>query len=50
MFDVTTATHGLHMDKGDNKQVVNLKDYKCTCNMWQLFGIPCAYCLCSCKD
>ena len=31
MFDVTTATHGFQMDKGDNKQVVNLKDCKCTC-------------------
>ena len=32
MFDVTTTVHGFHMDKRDNKQVVNLKDCKCTCN------------------
>ena len=32
MFEVTTATHGFHMDKGTNKQIVNLKDDKCSCN------------------
>ena len=45
MFDVTTTTHGFRMDKGDNKQVVNLKDCKCTCNKWQPFSIPCSHVL-----
>ena len=45
MFEVTTAAHGLHMDKGKNKQIVNLKENKCSCNKWQSFGIPCSHVL-----
>ena len=45
MFDVITATHGFHMDKRNNKQTVNLKDGKCSCNKWQSIGIPCSYVL-----
>ena len=48
MFDVTIIAHGFHMDKRDNKQVVNLKDCKCTCNKWQSFGIPCSHVLAVC--
>ena len=29
----------------NNKQTINLKDGKCSCNKWQSFGIPCLYVL-----
>ena len=32
MFEVTTAAHGFHMDKGKNKQIVNIREDKCSCN------------------
>ena len=48
MFEVTTAAHGFHMDKGKNKQIVNLKENKCSCNKWQSFGIPCSHVLAVC--
>ena len=48
MFDVTTTAHGFHMGKGDDNQVVNLKDCKCTCNKWQSFGIPYSHVLVVC--
>ena len=47
-FDVTIAAHGFHMDKGDNKQVVNLEDCKCIYNKWQSFSIPCSSVLTVC--
>ena len=34
---MTTTTHGFHMDTEDNKQVVNLKDCKCSCNQLMEF-------------
>ena len=41
MFEVITALHGFHMDKGHNKQVVKLNEGTCSCNKGQSFGIPC---------
>ena len=42
---MTTAPHGFHMDKGNNIQVVKLKEGTCTCNKWESFGIPCSHVL-----
>ncbi|KAL6342689.1 hypothetical protein AAG906_013095 [Vitis piasezkii] len=42
-FEVITALHGFHMDKGRNKQVVKLNEGTCSCNKWQSFGIPCSH-------
>ncbi|KAJ9672503.1 hypothetical protein PVL29_025922 [Vitis rotundifolia] len=44
-FEVITALHGFHMDKGRNKQVVKLNEGTCSCNKWQSFGIPCSHVL-----
>ena len=43
MFDVTTAPH-----KGNNKQIIKLKDGKCNCNNWKSSGIPCSHMLAVC--
>ena len=48
MFDVITTPHGFHIDKGNNKQTVNLNDGKCSCNKWQSFKIPYSYVLAIC--
>ena len=48
IFEVTTAPHGFHMDKGNNIQIVKLKERTCTCNKWQSFGIPCSHVLAVC--
>ena len=48
MFEVITALHGFHMDKGHNKQVVKLNEGTCSCNKWQSFGIPCSHVLAVC--
>ncbi|KAJ9675204.1 hypothetical protein PVL29_024234 [Vitis rotundifolia] len=45
IFEVTTAPHGFHMDKGNNIQIVKLKEKTCTCNKWQSFSIPCSHVL-----
>ena len=34
IFEVTTAPHGFHIDKGNNIQIVKLKKGTCTCNKW----------------
>ena len=34
IFEVTTAPHGFHMDKGNNIQIVQLKERTCTCSKW----------------
>ena len=47
-FEVITALHGFHMDKGRNKQVVKLNKGTCSCNKWQSFGIPCSHVLAIC--
>ena len=47
-FEVITALHGFHMDKGRNKQVVKLNEGTCSCNKWQSFGIPCSHVLAIC--
>ena len=36
------------MDKGNNIQIVKLKERTCTCNKWQSFGIPCSHVLAEC--
>ena len=48
IFEVTTAPHRFHMDKGNNIQIVKLKERTCTCNKWQSFGIPCSHGLVVC--
>ena len=32
IFKVTTTPHGFHMDKGNNIQIMKLKERTCTCN------------------
>ena len=44
-FEVITALHGFHIDKGRNKQVVKLNECTCSYNKWQSFGIPCSHVL-----
>ena len=48
IFEVTTTLHGFYMDKGNNIQIVKLKETTCTCNKWQSFGIPCSHVLTIC--
>ena len=36
------------MDKGNNIQIVKLKEETCTYNKWQSFGIPCSHVLAVC--
>ena len=48
MFEVITAIHGFHMDKGHNKQVVKLNEGICSCNKSQSFVIPGSHVLSVC--
>ena len=48
MFKVITIAHGFHMDEGGHRQIVNLKDAKCSCNKWQSFNIPYSHRLAVC--
>ncbi|KAK9149126.1 hypothetical protein Scep_007883 [Stephania cephalantha] len=43
-----TGRHGDRMHKGNNTQVVILKDRVCSCNKWQSFGFPCSHVLAAC--
>ena len=48
VFKVTIVVHGFHMDKGNNKQIVKLKEGTCSHNKWQSFGLPCSHVLVVC--
>ena len=48
MFEVITALHGFHMDKGHNKQVTKLNEHTCSCNKWQLFSFSYSHVLAVC--
>ena len=48
MFEVIIALHGFHMDKGHNKQVVELNKGTCSCNKWKSFDISCSHVLAVC--
>ena len=48
VFQVTTAFHGFHMDEGNNKQVMKLKECTCTCSKWQPFRLHCSHALAIC--
>ncbi|KAK9121053.1 hypothetical protein Syun_018670 [Stephania yunnanensis] len=47
-FEVQTGRNGDRMHKGNNTQVVILKDRVCSCNKWQSFGFPCSHVLAAC--
>ena len=49
VFEVTTNVRKSHMNKGNNKQIVKLKEGACTCNKWQSSGIPCSHVLAVCS-
>ena len=48
VFDVSTNVHGFHMDKGNKKQIIKIKEGTYTCNKWQSFGLSCSYVLIVC--
>ena len=48
IFEVIIASYEFHMDKGNNIQIVKLKERTCTCNKWQSFGIPYSHVLVVC--
>ena len=52
MFEVTTATHGFHMDKGKiSKLLISKRTNVVVISGNHLASLfTCACCLCSCKD
>ncbi|KAK9088678.1 hypothetical protein Scep_027760 [Stephania cephalantha] len=47
-FEVLAGRHGDRMHKGNNTQIVIMKERKCSCNKWQSFGFPWLHMLAAC--
>lgn len=48
IFEVITARHGERMQRGHNKQVVELNRGLCLCGKWQIYKFPCSHVLAVC--
>ncbi|XP_056694993.1 uncharacterized protein [Spinacia oleracea] len=51
IFSVKTGHRSCpgHVYKGGHTHLVNLKEKSCSCQKWQLYGIPCSHVLAACE-
>ena len=48
VFEVITASYGERMQRGHNKQVVQLDKGTCSCGKWQIYKFPCSHVMVVC--